>query len=1131
MCEIFLSETKIDTIDEQIIIDKLPVGYSAKFKSRKYCSNTSSGGIGIIFKQVFANKIDFLPSDNDFVIWCKVDTGNLDKDIILGSIYIPPEGSAYFNQDMIENLELEVVEKQIQNEAYVLLGGDFNARTGSLSDILSDNDPDLGCPDYFRKDCPVKTNRKNCDRRTNNLGYGLVNLCTSTNLFIVNGRTNGDLEGNFTFKGTSVLDYFVCSYELVDCIDRFSVLPFNPMLSDGHCVLSLEMFVKDRTDSDKTVAHAAGENVNPVEYGTPLKSKKVKWDRDRSEVFKDSLRVDTRWNEVQNNISNPGYRTQDGIDNIVSMVSEMFLKSAENSGMVKESNTGKVKSNPKGKRNFKWFNNECKNARTDYEISKRRYHGNKSDENLRFMKNMSKVYKNTIRRAKQTEEKDFANNLRRLQSDDPKKFWSLLNENGKPRKTHESPTLQEFFTHFAALYDTDEDVAMPDAVFEEINDSSINEPFSTQEVLKGIKSLKNNKAPGADCITNEMLKNVPPNALSAITTVFNLILDTGIVPTTWASGLIKPIYKNKGDAKNVDNYRAITLVSCFGKLFTSLLNNRITALLEENNALSEAQAGFRSGHSTIDHIFALKAIVELYLSQGRRLFCAFVDYRKAFDTVSRTILWRKLLAHGIQGKIFNVITNLYMRAKACVVANGCMSDFFDSKIGVKQGENLSPLLFSLFLNDIENFFLGHGGSSLGFIGRLYNQAHPEADELFWFKLFIILYADDTVILAESEKELQQQLDALHEYCIENKLSVNATKTKVMVFARSKARLRNIPDFRYGDSVLEVVENYTYLGIVFSWNGKFDKAKQELAKKATRAMFAIIQKGRRMNLEIDLMLKLFDACVMPILLYGSEVWGYERIDVLEKVHTRFCKIILHCSKFTHNSMIYGELGRYPIRLEIDRRMINFWSRLQLESDQKFSCVMYRILFHLVNVDRHDSLWVTHIRSLFQNTGFNYIWLTQQVPNCIYAGTALYRVFQQQFLQNWTEKMYHNTDFTNYRIFKTNIEREKYLSVLPDHLLKSFTEFRTGSYRLTVNNHRSDLPRNERICRKCNINEIDDEFHFLLQCPILADIRARHIPLKYYRNPNILKMQDLLQNGLLINRVARFVFEGFKRLNEL
>ena len=106
---------------------------------------------------------------------------------------------------------------------------------------------------------------------------------------------------------------------------------------------------------------------------------------------------------------------------------------------------------------------------------------------------------------------------------------------------------------------------------------------------------------------------------------------------------------------NPDNYRGITLLSCIGKLFTALLNARLSLFLEANNLLGEEQTGFRSGYSTLDHIFALYCIIDMYTCKKRRIYAAFIDYRKAFDTVDRHYLWQKLIGLGINGKIFNVI--------------------------------------------------------------------------------------------------------------------------------------------------------------------------------------------------------------------------------------------------------------------------------------------------------------------------------------------------------------------------------------------------------------------------------------------------------------------------------------------
>ena len=125
----------------------------------------------------------------------------------------------------------------------------------------------------------------------------------------------------------------------------------------------------------------------------------------------------------------------------------------------------------------------------------------------------------------------------------------------------------------------------------------------------------------------------------------------------------------------------------------SALNTRLKNYLEENDLLGEEQAGFREGYATLDHIFSLHCIIDLALAQKKRLYCAFVDYRKAFDMMDRSSLWVKMLSHNIKGNVLKVITNLYDSAKSWVRLHCEISSYFNCNIGVRQGENLSPLLF------------------------------------------------------------------------------------------------------------------------------------------------------------------------------------------------------------------------------------------------------------------------------------------------------------------------------------------------------------------------------------------------------------------------------------------------------
>ena len=305
-----------------------------------------------------------------------------------------------------------------------------------------------------------------------------------------------------------------------------------------------------------------------------------------------------------------------------------------------------------------------------------------------------------------------------------------------------------------------------------------------------------------------------------------------------------------------------------------------------------------------------------------------------------------------------MITNLYKGAKSCVDYNGGVSNFFASNVGVRQGENLSPMLFAIFLNDMEDFFAERGGVSLSLISKLDTDSRAHVDR--FIKLFVLLYADDTVFLADNERDMQHLLHNLYDFCNVNKLGVNTTKTKVLVFSRSKIRLRNLPVFTLGTDPLERVEEYTYLGILFTWNGSFTKAKKVLADKATRAMYAIIKKGTTLDLPIDIMLKLFDACVLPILLYAAEVCGFGNNDVLERVHTKFCKIMCKKSKYTHNSTIYAELGRIPISIYCRVRMVNFWYRILHGKQSKICFILYNILKNLDDKQKYTSPWLDCVK---------------------------------------------------------------------------------------------------------------------------------------------------------------------------
>ena len=269
----------------------------------------------------------------------------------------------------------------------------------------------------------------------------------------------------------------------------------------------------------------------------------------------------------------------------------------------------------------------------------------------------------------------------------------------------------------------------------------------------------------------------------------------------------------------------------------------------------------------------------------------------------------------------------------------------------------------------------------------------------------------TVIMVEHKHDMQRNLDLLKEYCICSKLKVNISKTKMMVFARSNTRKRNRCTFKFGNTDLDQVEDYIYMDICFNWIGSFVKAKRLLHDKASKAMYSLIQNGRRLNLPTDSILTLFDMCVEPILLYGCEVWGYRNVDILEKVHTQFCKFILGVSKCSHNMLICGELGRHPLSVTIKERMVCYWTKLLKSSKEKLNKVMYIIIYNLYCKDVHLSHWIKCISNIFQTNIINYIWLMQDHN---IDAKSIKKCEFDQFKQLWHRKI-RNDNKVMYQLF--------------------------------------------------------------------------------------------------------------------
>ncbi|MEW8542876.1 MAG: reverse transcriptase family protein [Candidatus Thiodiazotropha sp.] len=836
------------------------------------------------------------------------------------------------------------------------------------------------------------------------------------------------------------------------------------------------------------------------------------WKQEQADLFIHNFDYSelTKINQRIEDCSQKTDLSKSDIDLIVQDIENLFQNTCkETFGTQKNRQTNQKKARKP------WFNSECRTARNTYHKVRRLYNKYKNDHYKNMLRSVSKEYKCVISRNVRRKKDETIQKLRYIKSRDPKEYWRILNQGVERNKNHVN--VDTFFNFFQRVNNPDirESETFNSNDTGPINDE-INGPITESEIRQAVHSLKRNKSPGIDQILNEHIISSLNLMLPLYVKLFNLVFDTALIPENWLIGEILPIYKNKGDINNPENYRPITLLSCLGKLFTAIINTRLTKYSDRYNVITDSQTGFRKGFSTSDNLFVINSLIEILKSKSRKLYCALIDFKQAFDTVWREGLWQKLISYNINGKCLKLIQCLYGNIKSRIKSPGGTSAFFPCRTGVRQGENLSPFLFSIFINDLETYFQQHNISGI-------NCEYNDDDIYIYFKLFILLYADDTVIFSETAEELQQALNVFGQYCDQWKLIVNASKTKVLTISRGRPTTRE--RFYFKQTELEIVREYKYLGIFLSRSGSFITTKKYIAEQANKALFSLFKKIRTLDLSFDLQIDLFNKTIKPILLYGAEIWGYGNCDIIERVQLKFLKFAFNLKKSTPTFMIYGELGIMPISIDIKSKIINFWAKISSTSEQptRLSFLMYSVLYNMHKNNICKSQYIENVKSILDSCGFSGIWQSQNVINPKWLSLAILQRLKDQYLQNWFSIVDKSSSAINYRLFKDSYGFSKYLNLLSNKNCKILMRFRTRNTKFPVEVGRwHSIPLNERICTFCN-KDVGDEYHYLLICDYFRVARSNFLNRYYYRNPNTLKFKNLIntEDKNLLKKLCCFI----------
>ena len=560
-----------------------------------------------------------------------------------------------------------------------------------------------------------------------------------------------------------------------------------------------------------------------------------------------------------------------------------------------------------------WITKGIQNSITKKDILYRKFLRSKSS----FWHHRYKIYRNRIKKLIFFSKKRYYANYFVKFEKNSKKIWSgigsiinkkskkniddvFLNENGNV--ITDQKKVSEKFNHF---YTT-----IADNLVSKLGNSNnkyqdylknpnvhslfLNE-IEPDEVLSLLQKLNPNKSADYFGISPKFLKISAEHIYQPLTYIYNLSFTTGIFPDKMKIAKVIAIYKSAGSKMECKNYRPISLLPIFSKVFEKLMHSRIYSFLNDKNILFKNQYGFQKNKSTDHAILDIHSKIINAYEKGEIPCCIFLDFAKAFDTVNHNILLNKLYHYGIRGNSFKWLESYLNNRQQCVQVGNQISSFLPIKCGVPQGSVLGPLLFLVYINDIAN-----------------------SSKLIQFQLF----ADDTCIFYSHknkivlENTLNSELAKVSNWLIANKLSLNVEKSNVLTFRNKNSNNDAILDLSINEQKLTEKVYAKYLGVLFDNKLTWQYQTEHICSKLIKgnAMLAKI----RHFIPKKTIKNVYNALIQPHLDYGNISWGTSaqiHLQKIAKLQNKAIRIINFKRKEDSSKPLYIQNLILPLSLNI------------------------------------------------------------------------------------------------------------------------------------------------------------------------------------------------------------------------
>lgn len=546
-----------------------------------------------------------------------------------------------------------------------------------------------------------------------------------------------------------------------------------------------------------------------------------------------------------------------------------------------------------------WFSKELIGL-----IREKEYYGKlmKHSNNIIYKQLFSKK-RHEIKIIKKRNYFSYINNIEKNVVNNPKCFFSytksLKQSNRLPNSMHLLDDYSEdmhdtcnlFARHFSEVY------VPGDTVDELVNDCTCNDYLSLNEhqITQIISTFDINKTNSPDLIPMLFYNKTANNIALPLKLLYNLSSRTSIYPDRWKTSIISPIHKS-GDKSNIENYRPISIISAISKIFERAIHNHISIITKD--LISIKQHGFRTGKSTLSNLLEYDDYLVNNMVKGSQVDTIFTDMSKAFDKVSHNILLKKLATFRLNKCLIKLIESFLKNRKQIVCVYGAKSSEIEPTSSVPQGSVLSPLLFSLFINDLPDNILCQ----------------------------ILMFADDVKIFNKisnlnDARKLQNDIDQLFNWCRTNGLELNINKCYVMSTTRKLTPNVHLFNYNINSAPLIRVDAFKDLGVTFDSKHTFEEHVKSMCTRSFKTLGFIARSLYKFK-NLGTYTALYSMYVRSSLEYCSPIWSphyVTYVDQIERVQKRFTRKIF--TKFHYPNEKYDmRLIRLELLSLFDRRML-------------------------------------------------------------------------------------------------------------------------------------------------------------------------------------------------------------------